>query len=103
MSAGADVSSGLMVAEDEQMNGEKREVRKRVAFIESQMTVMITGDKVSGVMTLSKEKGEKELNLGELGTSPLGSFQSLQSSQSSEEDKMVLDIPSSRGNKDVTI
>ena len=57
------------------------------------MTVTVTGDKVSEVMTPSKEKKEKELNLCELGSSPLGSFQSLQSSQSSEEDKMVLDIP----------
>ena len=54
----------------------------------------MTGDKGSEVMTPSKEKREKELNLSELGSSLLGSFQSLQSSQSSEEDKMVLDIPS---------
>ena len=31
--------------------------------------------------------------MSELDSSPLGSFQPLQSSQSSEEDKMVLDIP----------
>ena len=81
-----------MVAEDKQVNREKRKLEKG-SFVESQMAVTVTGDKVSEVMTPSKEKREKELSLGELGSSPLGSFQSLQSSQISEEDKMLLDIP----------
>ena len=44
-------------------------------------------------MTLSKEEGEKELSLRELCSSPIGSFQLLQSSQSSEEDKMIPYVP----------
>ena len=73
MSEEADVNSGLMVAEDKQMNREKRKLEKG-SFLESQMTVKMTGDKVSEVMTPSKEKGEKKLSLSELGSSPLGSF-----------------------------
>ena len=92
MSEEADVNSGLMVAEDEQMNREERKLEKG-SFLESHMTVMMTGDNVSEVTTPSKEEREKELNLSELGSSPLGSFQSLQSSQCSEEDKMILGIP----------
>ena len=45
MSEEADVDSGLMVAEDEQMNEEKREL-ERGSFLESQATVMMTDDKV---------------------------------------------------------
>ena len=74
------------------MNGEKRKSEEG-SFIERQMTVTMTGDKVSEVMTPSKEKREKELNLSDLGSSPLGSFQSLQSGQSSEGEKMIPDIP----------
>ena len=39
-----------MVAEDEQMNREKRKLEKG-SFLESQMTVMMTGDRVSEVTT----------------------------------------------------
>ena len=76
MSEEADVNSGLMVAEDEQMNREMRKLKKG-SFSESQRPVTMTGDKVSEVTTPSKEKREKELNLSELGSSHLGSFQSL--------------------------
>ena len=76
MSEEADVNSGLMVAEDKQMNREKRKSEKG-SFLESKMTVTMTGDKVSEVTSPSKEKREKELNLSELDSSPLGSFQSL--------------------------
>ena len=41
------------------------------------------------VMTPSKEEREKESSLSELGSSPIGSFQSLQSSQSSEVDTII--------------
>ena len=47
------------------------------------MTVMMTTDKISSTSTPSKGKN-KELDLSEFGSSPAGSFQSLQSSQSSE-------------------
>ena len=92
MSEETGVSPGLMVAEDKQMDGERRKSEEG-SFIESQMMVMMTGDKVSEVMTPSKEKRENELNLSELGNSPLESFQSLQSSQGSEGDKMIPEIP----------
>ena len=49
----------------------------------------MTGEEITGVMTPSKEKEEKELSLSELGSSPIGSFQPLQSSQSSEEYKVI--------------
>ena len=38
----------------------------------------MTGKEITGVMTPSKEKGEKELSLSEFGSSPIGSFQSIQ-------------------------
>ena len=41
------------------------------------------------MVTPSKEKGENELSLSELSSSPFGSFQSLDSSQSSEKDRMI--------------
>ena len=44
---------------------------------------MMTEDKISTMSALSNEKNT-ELNLSELGSSPIGSFQSLQSSQCSE-------------------
>ena len=47
-----------MVAEDEQMNEERRE-SEMGSFLESQVTVMMTDDKINEVMTLSKEKREK--------------------------------------------
>ena len=92
MSEEADVDPGLMVAEDEQMNEVKRESEKG-SLLENQVTVMMTGNKVTRVMTPSKEEGEKELSLSELGSSPIGSFQSLQSSQSGEEDKTIPYVP----------
>ena len=58
MSEEADVDPGLMVAEDEQMNEEKRESEKG-SLLENQATVMMIGNKVTRVMTLSKEEGEK--------------------------------------------
>ena len=62
-----------MVAEDEQMNEEKRESEKG-SLLENEATVMMTGNKVTRVMTPSKEEGEKELSLSELSSSPMGSF-----------------------------
>ena len=57
---------------------------------------MMTEDKISTISTSSKGEN-KELNLSELGNSPTGSFQSLQSSQSSEGGSGTLYNPSSRG------
>ena len=58
MSEEADVDPGLMVAENEQMNEEKRESEKG-SLSENQATVMMTGNKVTRVMTPSKEEGGK--------------------------------------------
>ena len=60
MSEEADVNAGFMVAEDELMNREKRKSEKG-NFLESQMTVTMTGNKVSEVVTPSKEKEQKEI------------------------------------------
>ena len=65
----------------------------------SQMTVIMTDDKDSTITTTSKGKGEKGFDLNELGSSLYGSFQSLQSSQSSEEDKITSSIPPVGGTK----
>ena len=78
MSDNADVDTGLVVAEDKQMNREESELEES-GFLAWQMTVMMT-DKIPTMSTPSKREN-KELNLSELGSSPTGSFQSLQSSQ----------------------
>ena len=88
----ANVSSGLMKMEDEQKDREERGV-ERGNVLKSQMTVIMSDDKDSTITTPSKGKGEKEFDLNELGSSPFGSFQSLQSNQSSEEDKLIHNIP----------
>ena len=78
MSDEADVDTEVVVAEDKQMDKKGGELRES-GSLSDQMTVMIT-DKVSTLSTLCKGEN-KELNLTELGSSPTGSFQSLQSSQ----------------------
>ena len=83
-----EVDTGLMATEDEQMNEEKRE-SEMGSLIEKQTTVMMTGEEIVRVVTPSKGKGEEKLGLSELGSSPLGSFQSPDSSQSSEKDRMI--------------
>ena len=81
MSDRSDVNTGVVVAEERQMDkkGDKLEER---GLLTGQMTVMMT-DKVPTLSTPCKGEN-KELNLSEVGSSPTGSFQSLQSSQSSE-------------------
>ena len=88
MSEEAAVDIELMVIEDEQMNEENRE-SEMGSLVEKQTTVMMTGEEMVKVVTPIKGKGEEELSLSELGSSPLGNFQSLDSSQSSERDKMI--------------
>ena len=60
MSEEADVNPGLMVAKDEQMNGEKKESEKG-SLLENQITVMMTGKEITGVMTPSQEKKGKRI------------------------------------------
>ena len=82
MSDDADVDTGLVVAEGKQVNRKESELEES-GFLACQTTVMMTEDKITTMLTPSKGEN-KELNLSELGSSPTGSFQSLQSSQSSE-------------------
>ena len=82
MNGKTEVDLQVVIPEDKQMNKKKSEM-KESGFLVCQMTVMMTEDKISTMSTPNKEKN-KELNLSELGSSPTWSFQSLQSSQSSE-------------------
>ena len=53
----------------------------------------MTEDKGIGIVTPSKEEKEGKLKFSELDNSPLWSFQSLQSSPSSEENRIISKIP----------
>ena len=81
MSDEADVHTGVVVAEDKQIYKEGGELGEN-GSLAGQVTVMMA-DKIPTLLTPCKG-GNKELNLSELGSSPTGSFQSLQSSQSSD-------------------
>ena len=78
MSDEEDVDTGVVVAEDKQMDKMGGELGES-GLLTGQMTVMMT-DKVPTLSTTCKGDN-KELNLSELGSSPTGSFQSLPSSQ----------------------
>ena len=86
MSDKEDVDSGLMIIE--QMNEGKREL-VRGSLLEGPSTVTLTGDE--SVRGSTPERGIKKVGSGlsELSSSLLGSFQSLNSSQSSERDKII--------------
>ena len=71
----------------------RKENQKGLVFLESRATVMMTDDKSTGVITWSKEKREGKSKLSELDSSPIGSFQSLQSNQSSNEDEVLPHVP----------
>ena len=92
MSEKTEVNPGLKITENEMMDEEKGE-SEMGSLLESPITVIMTGKGTTKVMTPSKEKREKELGLSELGSSPIGSFQSLQSSQSSEDDRILPYVP----------
>ena len=81
MSDGADIDTGVVIAEDKQMDEKGDELEER-GLLAGEMIVMMT-DKVPTLSTPCKGEN-KELNLSELGSSPTGNFQSLQRSQSSE-------------------
>ena len=53
----------------------------------------MTGEELIRVATTEREMGKEGSGLSELGSSPLGSFQSLHSSQRSERDKMISYVP----------
>ena len=69
------------MAEDKQMDKEGGELGEN-GSLPGQITVMMA-DKIPTLLTPCKREN-KELNLSELGSSSTGSFQSLQSSPSSE-------------------
>ena len=85
MNGETDVDTGLMTKEEEQMAEEKNSQEKN-SLLREQSSVMVTDEEVVRVAMPDKEMGKEGSGLHELGSSPLGSFQSLLSSQSSEGD-----------------
>ena len=81
MSDEVEVDTGMAVAEDKQIDKKGGELGEN-GSLTGQITVMMT-DKVPAWLTPCKGES-KEVSLSEHGSSPTGSFQSLQSSQSSE-------------------
>ena len=96
MSDKAEVDTEMMVAEDKQMDKKGGELGES-GSLAGQMTVMMT-DKVPTLSTPCKGEN-KELSWSELGSSPTGTFQSLQSSQSSEGGSGTSIIPLVGGTK----
>ena len=97
MSKETDVGVGLVVMEDEQM-GDEREVtgiQKQSSPVGQQSTVIMTGEEFAKESMPEREIGKEGLGLSELSSSPLGSFQSLHSSQGSEKDRMIPYVPPS--------
>ena len=81
MSDEAEIDTRMVVAEDKQMDKKGGELGEN-GSLTGQMTVIMT-DKDPTWSTSCKGES-KGVSLSELGSSPTGSFQSLQSSQSSE-------------------
>ena len=86
------MNTELMVIEDKQMTEEKGGQEKG-SPTEKQSAVVMTDEEIVRIVTSNEEIGKEESGLSELGSSPLGSFPSLQSSQSSEGDKMISYAP----------
>ena len=79
------------------MNNEREDNgnQEKGSPVGEQSTVIMTGKKfVRGSMP-DREIGKEGSGLSELGSSPLGSFHSLHSSQGSERDKMIPYVPPS--------
>ena len=88
MNEETEVNPGLKITENEMMDEEKGE-SEMGRHLENPITAIMTEKGTTKVMTPSKEERGKESSLSELGSSPIGSFQSLQSSQSSEADTII--------------
>ena len=88
MNEETDVDAGLMTIKDEQITEEKGDWEKS-SPLGKQSIVIMTGEELVRVATPEREIEKEGSGFSELGSSPLGSFQSLQSSQSSERDKMI--------------
>ena len=92
MSEETDVNTGLRIVEDEQVNGQKESLEKSSPQGRCSKVIM-TGEGSEGGSTSDREIERGGLGLSELGSSPLGSFQSLSSNQGSEKDKMITYVP----------
>ena len=77
-----------MTKEEEQITEKENNQEKNSPFREKSVVIM-TGEEFVRVATPDKEMGKEGSGLSELASSPLGSFQSIPSSQSSEGDKMI--------------
>ena len=71
---------------------EKGELTKG-GLLEEQSTVTMTDEETVRITTPDREIGKEGSGLSEFGSSPLGSFQLIPSSQSSEIDKMIPYVP----------
>ena len=95
MSDGTEIDARMVVAEDKEMDQKGSELRE--GGLTDQMTVTMT-DK--GPVWSTPCKGEnKEVSLSELERSTIGSFQSLQNSQSSERGSGMSINPPVGGNR----
>ena len=92
MSEEADVEAGLMVIEEEQKNEEKGEVTKN-EHLEEQSAITMTEEGFPRESTPDGEIEKVVSGLREPGSSLLGSFQSLNSSQSSKKDRIIPYVP----------
>ena len=92
MTGKADENLEVMTTEHTQRNEEEGEMEKG-SSLKNQATVIMPEGKGIGIVTPSKEEKEGKLKFSELDSSPLGSFQSLQSSPSSEENRIIPKIP----------
>ena len=98
MNGKAEENLEVVITEHTQMNEEKEEM-VRGSPLENQVTVILTEDKSTGIVTPSKEEKEEKLKFSKLDSSPLGSFQSLQSSPSSEENRITPEFPLEGGTR----
>ena len=92
MNEGAEEDTGMVVVKEEWEDEEKGE-QTEGGLQEEQSTVTMTDKETVRITTADREIGKEGLGLSEFGSSPLGRFQSIQSSQSSEIDKMIPYVP----------
>ena len=87
-----DVNTELRIIEDEQVNREKESLEKS-SLLGTHTAVMVTAEISVRRSAPDREIEREESGHSEFGTSPLGRFQSLHSSQSGERDKMISYVP----------
>ena len=101
MSEEADVDAELMVVEDEQMNDERKAKgnQEKGSPVGEKSAVIMTGKDFVQESMPDREVGKEGSRLSELGSSLLGSFQLLHSSQGSERKRMIPYVPPSENVK----